>query len=259
MLSQNEIKEVLYNSLKELGLRNHEIELYTTSLALGPTSIGTLAKALNINRPNIYKVITELELMGLARFSERKRYARTFMVESPTVVRDLLQKKRETLAQSDMKLITALPNLLAQYRQGELPTSFKIYEGKDQFLKIFFQILEESQDEIRYCGSTQDLINEFIGWSQEEKWIEKRIKKNIFIKCLVFGGTNADKIKAEDAKQLRETRIINNMNPFPTSFHIYANKMLITQPKTPMAMVIEDEYIIAMFRSIFNYMWDQNK
>ena len=79
------------------------------------------------------------------------------------------------------------------------------------------------------------------------------------IKCLIFGGTDAEKLKDDDAKQMRETRLIKNMLHFPTSFHLYANKMIIWQPKTPMAMLIEDEYIVAMFKSIFNVLWENNK
>lgn len=256
MLSQIEIKETLYNSLKELGLYEHEIELYTTSLSMGPSSIAILAKTLNINRPNIYKVIGELEKHGLAKFSERKKYNRTFMVESPTVVRDLLHKKRELLSEQDAKLFTALPDLVALYRQGELPTSVKIFEGKDQFLKIFFQVLDESKDEILYCGSAQDLISGFIGWEQEEKWIATRLKKSIFMKALIFGGADAEKLKNDDLNQKRETRFIKNMIMFPTSFHLYANKIILWQPIAPMAILIEDQYIVNMFKSIFNVLWE---
>ncbi|MFA6424179.1 MAG: helix-turn-helix domain-containing protein [Candidatus Magasanikbacteria bacterium] len=259
MFSQIEIKETLYSSLKALGLTNHEIELYTTSLSLGPVSISQLAKQLNINRPNIYKIISELENHGLAKFSERKKHNRTFMVESPTLVRELLAKKRESLSEQDVKLYSALPDLLTLYRQGELPTSVKIFEGKDQFLKIFFEVLDESKNEIIYCGSVQDLISGFIGWAQEEKWIAQRLKKQIFMKALIFGGSDAEKLKLDDAKQKRETRYIKNMQNFPTSFHLYANKIIIWQPKTPLALLIEDEYIVTMFRSIFQVLWEQNK
>ncbi len=259
MLSQTEIKQTLYSSLAELGLREHEVELYTLSLALGPTTIENLAKQLGINRPNVYKVIAELEKHGLAKFSERKKYAHTFMVESPTVVRDLLKNKNERLHESESKVFNALPDLLALYRQGDLPTSIKVIEGKEQFLKIFFSVLDEAKDTIDYFGSASDLITGFIGWAEEERWIAKRLRKNIFIKCLIFGSDDADKLKAEDADQLRETRLIKNMERFPTSFHLFANKAIIWQPKVPLALLIEDEYIVAMLRGMFGALWQASK
>lgn len=257
MFSQKEIKNILYNSLLELDLKEQEVELYTMSLALGPTTISNIAKQLNLNRPNAYKTIAELEKHGLAKFSERKKYHRTFMVESPTIVRDLLKKKKEELNAHEVNLFNALPDLLALYRQGELPTSIKIIEGKEQFLKIFFGILDEAKDEINYFGSAQDLISGFIGWSEEQKWIEKRLSKKIFIKVLIFGGSDAAKLEIYDPTQLRETRLIKNIPHFPTSFHIFGNKVIIWQPKVPLAVVIEDEYIVSMFRGMFGALWNQ--
>lgn len=259
MFSQTQIKEVLYTSLIELGLSEPEVDLYTTSLSVGPTTIGNLAKLIGVNRPNAYKIIASLERHGLATYSERKKYHRHFTVESPTIVRELLKQKKDTIQAQEQKVLHALPDLLALYRQGGLPTSIKVIEGHDQFIKIFFDVLDEAKDEIQYFGSAQDLISGFISWSEEEKWIVKRVSKHIFIKVLIFGGDDASKLVVDDPKQLRETRIIHNMVPFPTSFHVFGNKVIIWQPKVPLALLIEDEYIVAMFRGMFESLWSVNK
>lgn len=258
MLSKKEVKETLYNSLKELGVTENAIELYITSLTIGPATISTLSTELNINRPNVYKIIADLEQHGLAKFSERKKYSHTFMVQPPTIIKELLNKKVKDLENDNQKIFTAMPDLLAMYRQGELPTSIKIYEGREQFMKIFFELLDEAKDTIEYLGSAEDLISGFIGWANEERWIKKRLKNNIFIKSLIFESNDANKLKTDDLKQLRETRLLKNLKPFPTSFHISANKVIIWQVKTPLALVIEDEYMVQMFRAMFYAFWEQN-
>jgi biotin operon repressor len=48
-----------------------------------------LAEHLGTLRPNVYKAIAGLEEHGLARFSDKKRYARTFVVEPPTALSPL--------------------------------------------------------------------------------------------------------------------------------------------------------------------------
>ena len=96
MNQTKELKQNLYTSLKEIGLTESEANLYITSLSLGPTTIASLAEHLHIPRPNVYKVITGLEEHGLAVFSERKRYARTFMGGPPTVVLEKIRQKRES-------------------------------------------------------------------------------------------------------------------------------------------------------------------
>jgi sugar-specific transcriptional regulator TrmB len=146
MAFNNEVKKNLYTSLEELGLTESEANLYLTSLALGPVSIAALAKHLGMPRPNVYKVIAGLEEHGLANRSQRKRYIRTFVVEPPTVVLEKLRHKRQAVAALDHALVGAMPDLLASYHQGETPTKIKVLEGEEQWMKVFFQILDEAKD-----------------------------------------------------------------------------------------------------------------
>lgn len=254
MLSQSELKDILYTSLKELGLTEGEIGLYVLSLSLGPTTIAKLAEHLGIPRPNAYKLITGLERHGLAKFSERKRYARTFMVEAPTVVTRLLQKKREAVADLGQKVLGAMPDLLALYRQGELPTNIRIFQGKEQYLKTFFTVIEEAKGESQFFGSAEDFIG-FVSWDEEREFIKKRMKMGIRIQALLLPSKDAETLKAKDSEELRETRILKDAAPFSTIFQLFANKVIIWQPKAPLAVLIEDEYIVAMLRSMFDLLW----
>ena len=68
---------------------------------------------------------------------------------------------------------------------------------------------------------------------------------------------DAETLKASDAKEMRETRILKGLAPFAPIFQLYANKVIIWQPKAPLAMLIEDEYITQMLRSIFNALWEK--
>lgn len=254
MISQNELKKKLYTSLKELGLTESEANLYVTSLALGPATIAALAGYLNMPRPNVYKVIAGLEQHGLAKFSERKRYARTFVVEAPTVVLEKLREKRELVADLDQSLVGAMPDLLAQYHQGETPTKIKVFAGKEQWLNIFFQVLDETKESISFFGSADAFI-ELITWEREREWIAERVKKGIHINVLLTPGKDAETLESTDAKEMRTTKFFKGTMPFVTGFMIYANKVIIWQPKAPLVVLIEDEYIVQMLRSIFAELW----
>lgn len=150
MIAKTEVKKNLYTSLKEIGLTESEANLYITSLALGPATIAALAGHLNMPRPNVYKLIVGLEHLGLAKFSERKKYTRTFVVEPPTVVLEKLRLKRESVIELDQTLVGAMPDLLALYHQGESPTKIKVLAGEEQWYKIFFQVLDEAKDTIEF-------------------------------------------------------------------------------------------------------------
>ena len=87
-------------------------------------------------------------------------------------------------------------------------------------------------------------------------WTEKRKKRGIWIKALILPDETTKKVKELDKEYLRETRILKDMTPFVTSFQLFANKVIIWQPKAPVAILIEDQYVIAMLKSIFDKLWE---
>ncbi|MFA5871820.1 MAG: helix-turn-helix domain-containing protein [Parcubacteria group bacterium] len=257
-MEQDELKKSLYKGLKELGLSEAEINLYVISLKLGQTSIVNVARHMGISRPNVYKVIFSLEKHGLAKFSEKGKYARAFMVESPTFVLEMIRKKREDMSEIDHNLVSSLPDLLTKYHQGQAPTKVRVLQGKEHFLKIFNQSLEEENKEVLFFGATEDFIG-FISWTEERKWITKRVKRNIFVKVLTLPGKEgAEILRPQDQAELRETRILKGTWPFMTSFQLFANKVVIWQPKAPLALLIEDQYIVEMLKSMFDFMWEKS-
>lgn len=242
------------DSLEELGLTSHEIELYLLSLRLGPTPAAKLAEELEITRPNIYKVISGLEKHGLAKFSEKKGINKNFMVESPTKIVERLREKNQTIQSYDAKMMETMPDLLALYQQGELPTSIRIFEGADQFQKLFFQTLDEAREEMQFFGSAKD-FRELVPWTEHKAWVERRQRKGLRIKALFLPSQEIKQIE-QDHDPLRETRYLKGVAPFQTLFQIYANKMVIWQPKGALAVLIEDQYIIAMMKAMFFKLWE---
>lgn len=250
-------QELVRHSLEELGLTSHEINLYLLSLRLGPTTAADLAAELKITRPNIYKVIAGLEKHGLAKFSDKKGINKHFMVESPTTIVERLREKKDTIQTFDAKLMETMPDLLAMYQQGELPTSIRVFEGADQFQKLFFQTLDEAREEMQFFGSAKD-FRELVPWAEHQVWVERRQRKGLRIKALFLPSEEIKQIE-EDKDPLRETRYLKGLSPFQTMFQIYANKMIIWQPKAALAVLIEDQYIIAMMKSMFFGLWNVSR
>ncbi|MDO8240525.1 MAG: helix-turn-helix domain-containing protein [Candidatus Moranbacteria bacterium] len=258
MEENNNIYNVLYNPLKELGLSDLEIETYIISLKMGASSISGIAKHLNIARPNVYKIIKRLEEKGLAKFSDKKKYSRNFFVEPPSLVLEKFREKKQEYSQKENALVSAMPSLLANYQQGEMPTKIKIFHGNDDFRKIFFNILEEANGKIWFCGSVQDFIG-FISWADEKKWIKERLEKKLFINALLLPSKDAETLKETDEKELRETRLLKGFFPFQTSFQLFGNKVIFWQPLAPLAIVIEDKYLVEMMESIVDKLWENAK
>ncbi|KKQ80595.1 MAG: Transcriptional regulator, TrmB [Parcubacteria group bacterium GW2011_GWC2_38_7] len=253
---QNEVKNKLYTSLQHLGLNEQEISLYSLSLSLGPTSITELAKHLNMARPNVYLLIKKLKEVSLV--NKTNVMNKKFMVEPPTIVLEKIRERKNQLANNEMDLSSLMPNLLATYQQGSRETKIKIYKGEKQYLDLFYQTLDEANGEIKTLGSAGEFIK-FISWEEEEKYIKTRIKKNIFVKALLFTDQDAETLRKNDKIEMRETRILKNVKPFDIIAMIFANKLILWQPKAPLAILIEDEYIVQMHQNVFETLWGQAK
>lgn len=258
MLSQSELHDVLYESLSELGLSDGERKLYMLSLSLGPTSILKLAEHLGIPRPNLYKVINRLESFGLAKFSQRKKFVRNFVVESPTVITDLLKQKRDKIELFDSRVTQSMPDLLAMYSQGELPTSIKIIQGKEGYLKLFYQILDEEKVSVDFCGSVDDYLG-FLPQVDQDRWTKQRVARGTHVRVLALPGEEANRIAGVAKEQLREIRWLPNETKFETAFQLFGNKVVVWQPHTPLALLIEDQYIVKMLRALFDIMWNDRE
>ena len=243
----------LYDLLLQLGLTAQEGRLYLLSLELGPATMPELADKLGISRPNIYKVIQGLAEKGLAHLPDRKRYARMFVVESPSIVRDLVHQKYETFKTFDARLTEELPQLLRQYQQGASPTKVRLLSGEKEFLKAYVRVFEEANGPIQFFGNMNEFI-EMIGPEFGRTRIARRVERKIPVQALVLPGYEQTGLVTEPDR-LREVRVLKQAAPFITSFYLYANKAIIWQPKSPMAILIEDEYVVTMLRSMFMCLW----
>ncbi len=257
MLSQTQLQASLDPALDELGLTPYEKNMYLLSLSLGPTPISAFAKHLGISRPNVYKVILGLEKRGLAIFSDRASRTKTFVVESPHILIKRLKEKRERMEQLDGSVLSILPDLLALYQQGDMATSLKVFDTKKAWVDLFFQILTETNDEYLFFGN----VEKFLAFapSVQAQWVKDRVGRGIKGKLLTLPSVVAKEKSTHDKEELRETRFLSSMKSFEASFLIFGKKVIIWQPKAPLAILVEDAFIVQMLRSIFDVLWEQTK
>ncbi|MDP2587765.1 MAG: helix-turn-helix domain-containing protein [bacterium] len=257
MRPTSQISKPLYKALRQLGLGDNDALAYATALQLGPSTVSAIAENLDIARPNAYKLVQSLERMGLARVSGES-YGRTVSVEPPSTVLEKLRQKERALEGVKQEFVSDMPDLLQLFRQGEGPAKVKLLAGQKQFLRAFNQILEEEKYESQFCGSAKDFIG-FISWKAERDWIKRRVAKGIRIRTLLLPSKEVEELKRTNRQELRETRLLTRVKPFSSSFQLFANRVIIWQPKAPLAILIEDQYVVTMLRNIFDAMWEQSK
>lgn len=249
-----EVKQLLGEALRELGCTESETEMYVVSLLLGPVSVTHLARELSVARPNAYKIIRSLGERGLVDFGGKRKFARTFQVASPTIILEKLRQKQRFVEDGARTLSQAMPEIISLFRQEDLPARAKVLVGREQFINLFWSILEEGEPPLRFLGSIRDFVG-FISWHEERKWIAERIRRGHSIQALLFRDKDSEIMRSKDTEEMRETRFLANMSPFKTSFQLFGNKAVFWQPTTPAAILVADEMTVEMLKSIFDRLW----
>lgn len=258
MSSELNMKRDLHSALKEIGLKDNEINLYTAALSLGPTSIARLAETLAIPRPNVYKLIFGLEKHGLANFSHRKKHSRKFFVESPTTILLNLQKRKENISKVTENITSVMPDLYSLYHQGAGATRVKILKTEKDYITAVTEMINEVKSEICFFGSFDNFINT-ITQDTFIRFTDLRISKNVLSRTLILPSKYYSELKSKCKEDLRDIKTLNLSNDFITSFQLSSHSVIIWQPEGSLAIWIQDECVVAMMKTIFECLWQQSK
>ena len=223
--------KLLEKALTRLDFEILEISVYQFLLEERKLNIKNIASKFGTNRMRIYQILDKLQTAGLLTYT--KGASREFNLESPTKILGLL-KFQET-------------------------ETFKVYEGKAQFMSIFNQILEEltPADYILTLGEGED-FNEVIYVDYFREWMRKRIAKKLQVKILgrpenIF----LKEISIDNEKEFRELKFLPPQFKLTEgNMFILPNKIIIWNTVQVQAVVIENKTIAQFFAGIFNGIWD---
>jgi len=152
-----------------------------------------------------------------------------------------------------------LPQLQREFYSNRTQPILKLYEGKSQFLRIFHQILEESQagEETLILGESQD-FNDIVSFDYYYNfWNKPRFKKNVMARVLwkqPLSTQNAELI-TQDKKEYRQSRILPKNFKSTGAVWITPHKVITWVTKVPKAVILEEQGSVAFYRDIFETLW----
>ncbi len=257
-MSKNKKKQqnqAILTTLRHLDISLDASRLYEYLLEGGSNNFSHIAKQLNISRPYLYKLIAELVSHDLVSFNKESGSNRLQLLP-PTNILQKLRDQKKKIELTEKTFIDTLPGLMSQYEQGSQPAKVRVITGEQDFIDLLFSMAEEESKLAEYFGSIEDFI-ELISWDTQNKWLKKRVEKGIKMHALLLPSEDTRILQRSDKEQLRESRIHLTDNLFKTSFHLFSNKVIFWQPIGKLAVVIEDQYIYSMMKSVFSSLWDR--
>jgi len=239
----------LIESLKEAGLSVSEAKVYLFLLEHGISSPPEITNGTKIQRGNLHQVLSRLLVKGLVRKQAKsKRYA--YLAEDPSKVLQLVETTRKNISE-------ALPDLTALHKKQKSKPVIKFYDGKEEVMGLFFEVLETKAKEILGFASTKQMFEampeyDFMAW---QKTLRKR---KIFLRdILSHSSKKFHKMACLHTGHFAERRYIDeSFGEVPNDILIWDNKVAIASLNEPFfGTVIENEDLANTYRIQFEIMW----
>lgn len=241
------------NILKQAGLSEEQSITYEALLDKGPQKASSLANWTGIKRSLTYKVLEQLENIGLVEKKGGSGTVAVFYPTHPSVLLDKMDRDKKNLELAKEVVSLGIGNLSSKYNLITGKPNIRFFEGEDSILNITGDYPKTSK-EIKQIIDISSALKEF----KEEtiNYLNKRVKLGISKKMLLPDNTE-NREYAKKGSELTEFKFLPKNFPIPTSFQIYENKVTILTLKEnkKIGIIIEDGDIYEAMESLFDSLW----
>ena len=245
--------DILFKSLVEIGLDSTSAQVYLEILGDNTLTITNIAKNLRTNRVKIYECVENLRKVGLMS-------KESLVIEPPSrVVAILRHKEIQTKRLSD-DLSEILPSYLNDYYAKSKQSKVKIYEGRNEFIKLQNQSVDELKDggEILIFAEGLEMYDVIDPYYYNIELSSRRKKKNKTARIIASFDNDILVSKANKNQELdRQVKVLPKGFSSLGTIAIYDNRIINWNTVIPRAILIEDEVMAQVYRDIFNFFWDR--
>lgn len=247
--------------LEQIGLNQSEIEVYKALLAGGEMSGSQISLKTSLSRTNCYNILASLARQNL--IEEIKKGSKTYYrLAHPVKLKDLIESRSKQLLITTSALDSQLPQIISDFNLAVGKPGIRFFEGKEGIKQVAFDSLSAKTEILTYLDS--EAVDKYISKINAE-YVKKREKLHLSKKILVSGSDyNRKHFSQLSLERIKITNIRYldfSMPDFNAVMQIYDNKIsyITLKPEKMIGIIIEDEQIARMHRSLFEYNWTTAK
>lgn len=243
-------------TLKELGLSQGQVSVYSAVLELGISTLNKIQEKTGIERRNIYDILNKLIERGLISYTIEKG-KRTYQCTHPNKILEEIKRKEKSLKELEKQI----PQIKGIFDISKPEIRGEVYRGTEGIKTLLSEVLEYKES--YWMGG-----NSFEGYTAVPKnllyywdhWMKKRAeKKQIMYDLVSYGavlkGLNPNDIKKHKKEYYKYCQLPKGMY-VPMVVLIYGNKVAqILWAKQSFAFVLDSVKIKESFMKYFYYFW----
>ena len=247
---------MILEDLKELGLSDGQIKVYSAVLELGISTINKIQEKTGIDRRNIYDILNKLIDSGLFSYTIEKG-KRTYQCTHPNKILEEIKYKEEKLK----KLESQIPAIKYLFELSKPEIKAEVFRGNESIKSLLDEILEHKES--FWLGGNSFEEYKSVPESLQlwfEHWMKRRVEKKHVMNDLVsydtsLKGLESDKIMKHKKAYYKYCSLPKDLY-VPMVIIIFGNKVAqILWGEQSFAFVLESKKIKESFIKYFNHFW----
>ena len=240
--------------LKEAGLTEGEIKVYTALLELGSSTTGPIIEKSGIAKSIVYQILEKLIKKGIVSFILQEK-TKHFQAAEPNKILDYIEERESRLSKNKKKVEDMLPQLLL-LKKSAPESQVQIYSGmrgiqtvhEHTYLKL------KPGEEYLYFGIYPIQEEKFHSyWKRDHK---RREKTGILTRLLFNRGTKSKILQNRNSYKGCDARFMPSDIRTPSEILVYKDTTaIILQQKPTFAIEIINQEIANSFKAYFEEFW----
>jgi len=241
------------DNLKELGLSEGQISVYSAVLDFGIGSLNRIHEKTGIERRNIYDILNKLIEKGLISYTIEKG-KRTYQCTHPNKILEEIKLKKSAL----QNLEKQLPQIHEMFDISKPEIRAEVFRGNEAIKSLLEESLEY-KEQYWIGGNSGVESTPMKNWFKH--WMQRRVDRRVIMHDLVDYGTfleglNPNDIKTHKKNYYKYCRLPKELKS-PMVVLIFGDKVAqILWSKQSFAFVLESTEIKESFMRYFEYFWE---
>lgn len=241
--------------LNQAGLEANQASIYEVLLKNGPLPAGKIHQKSPLKRGLVYKVLQELEVLGLVIKKDEPGKVAIFEPGHPLKLKELAEEKEKQAKTAQLALEGAIPQLVSEFNLSSGKPGVRFFEGHEGLRQVLADSLTAKTEICSYADL--ETIAKYLD-KENREYVAKRERLKIQRRGFVVDTPYArDYMKLYNPTMTNIKFIRHTTAPFQTLMNIYDNKIayLTLNPDRLIGLIVEQESIYLMHRYLFEHLW----
>lgn len=239
-----------------LGLTQEEWSVYQILLETGPATARKITDKSPLKRGMVYKALDGLIIKKLVDKRDEPGSVAIFSPSHPGRLREILAKKEDYISSARTQLESYLGALTSKFNLFSGKPNVRFFEGKKGMEEVLDDSLYAKEEILTFVDV--ESIMKYIP-KENEVYVQKREKLGIKKRSLVYDTPKNREYAQQYHVAVTDVRYIKSPKESPqTVIQIYDGKVsyLTMTPESMVGIIIEDSFIYATQRHLFNLVWE---